>query len=45
MPVVMARNTEITLVDEQGRERASYRVPYGSKLLKDEGARSNAAID
>ena len=38
MPVVMARNTEITLVDEQGRERASYRVPYGSKLLKDEGA-------
>ena len=45
MPVVMARNTEITLVDEQGRERASYRVPYGSKLLKDEGAPSNAAID
>ena len=28
MPVVMARNTEIVLVDEQGRERASYRVPY-----------------
>ena len=25
------------LVDEQGRERASYRVPYGAKLLKDEG--------
>ena len=37
MPVVMARNTEIVLVDEQGRERASYRVPYGSKLLKDDG--------
>ena len=37
MPVVMARNTEIVLVDEQGRERASYRVPYGAKLLKDEG--------
>ncbi|RZO34583.1 MAG: DNA-directed RNA polymerase subunit beta' [Rhodospirillaceae bacterium] len=37
MPVVMARNTEIVLVDEQGRERASYRVPYGSRLLKDDG--------
>ncbi|CAN0465398.1 unnamed protein product, partial [Laminaria digitata] len=37
MPVVMARNTEIVLVDEQGRERASYRVPYGARLLKDEG--------
>ena len=36
-PVVMARNTELVLVDEQGRERASYRVPYGSKLLGDEG--------
>jgi DNA-directed RNA polymerase subunit beta' len=38
MPVVMARNTEITLVDEQDRERASYRVPYGARLLADEGA-------
>ncbi|MEK9646357.1 MAG: DNA-directed RNA polymerase subunit beta', partial [Alphaproteobacteria bacterium] len=37
MPVVMARNTEIVLVDEQGRERASYRVPYGARLLKDDG--------
>ncbi len=36
-PVVMARNTEIALVDDQGRERASYRVPYGARLLKDEG--------
>jgi len=37
MPVVMARNTEIVLVDDQGRERASYRVPYGSRLLRDDG--------
>ena len=37
MPVVMARNTEILLVDDQGRERASYRVPYGARLLRDEG--------
>jgi DNA-directed RNA polymerase subunit beta' len=36
-PLVMARHTEIVLVDEQGRERASYRVPYGARLLKDEG--------
>ena len=36
-PVVMVRNTEIVLVDEQGRERASYRVPYGARLLRDEG--------
>ena len=39
MPVVMARNTEIALVDEQGRERSSQRVPYGAKLLKQEGDR------
>ena len=38
MPLVMARNTEIVLVDDQGRERASYRVPYGSRILKDEGS-------
>ena len=36
-PIVMARNTEVALVDEQGRERASYRVPYGARLLVDEG--------
>ena len=38
LPLIMARNTEIVLVDDQGRERASYRVPYGARLLKDEGA-------
>ena len=38
IPVVMARNTEIGLIDDQGRERASYRVPYGARLLVDEGA-------
>ena len=37
MPVVMARNTEIALLDEKGRERASYRVPYGARLHVDEG--------
>jgi DNA-directed RNA polymerase subunit beta' len=38
VPVVMGRNSEIVLVDEQGRERARHRVPYGAKLLADEGA-------
>ena len=37
MPVVMARNTELVLIDAQGRERASYRVPYGARLHVDEG--------
>jgi DNA-directed RNA polymerase subunit beta' len=37
IPIVMARNTEVALIDEQGRERANYRVPYGAKLLADEG--------
>jgi DNA-directed RNA polymerase subunit beta' len=34
--VVMSRNTEIALKDEQGRERARHRIPYGSKLLVDD---------
>ncbi len=38
VPVVMGRNTEIVLMDEQKRERARHRVPYGAKLLADEGA-------
>ena len=36
-PVVMAHNTELVLVDDQGRERARHRVPYGARLLADEG--------
>ena len=36
-PVVMGRNCEIVLVDELGREKARHRVPYGAKLLADEG--------
>ena len=37
-PVVMTRNTELILIDLEGRERATSRVPYGAKLLVDEGA-------
>ena len=38
IPVVMGRNCELVLVDESNRERARHRVPYGAKLLADEGA-------
>jgi DNA-directed RNA polymerase beta' subunit len=31
--VVMSRNGELVLVDDQKRERARHRVPYGAKLL------------
>jgi DNA-directed RNA polymerase subunit beta' len=37
VPVVMGRNCELTLLDEVGREKARHRVPYGAKLLADEG--------
>ncbi len=36
--VVMGRNCEIVLTDEGGRERARHRVPYGARLLVDDGA-------
>jgi DNA-directed RNA polymerase subunit beta' len=38
IPVVMSRNCEILLSDMAGRERARYRVPYGARLLTEEGA-------
>ena len=38
VPVVMGRNLEIVLMDEADRERARHRVPYGAKLLVDQGA-------
>ena len=31
--VVMNRNTELVLVDAQGRDRARHRIPYGAKLM------------
>ncbi len=38
VPVVMGRNLEILLLDEKKRERARHRVPYGARLLADDGA-------
>ena len=35
--IVMGRNTEIVLLDKQGRERANHRLPYGAKLLVADG--------
>ncbi len=37
-PIVMSRNCEIILIDAQGRERARQRVPYGARLLTEDGA-------
>jgi DNA-directed RNA polymerase subunit beta' len=37
VPVVMSRNCEIVLSDAAGRERARFRVPYGARLLADDG--------
>jgi DNA-directed RNA polymerase subunit beta' len=38
VPVVMGRNTEIVLLDEARREKARHRIPYGARLLVDDGA-------
>ncbi|RDD61627.1 DNA-directed RNA polymerase subunit beta' [Ferruginivarius sediminum] len=37
--VVMGRNLELVVYDDQGRERATHKIPYGAKLLVDEGAK------
>jgi len=34
-PVVMGRNIEVVIKDDNGRERARHRLPYGAKLLVD----------
>src|SRR5436305_4964286 len=38
VPVVMGRNTELVLLDDAWREQAQHRVPYGARLLTDDGA-------
>jgi DNA-directed RNA polymerase subunit beta' len=39
VPVVMGRNLELVLLDEAGREKARHRLPYGARLLADQGVR------
>ena len=36
--IVMSRSCEILLVDAKGQEKARYKVPYGAKLIVDDGA-------
>lgn len=36
--VVTSRSTEITVIDEQGREKERYKVPYGAVLSVQDGA-------
>ena len=38
VPIVMARNTELVIVDEHDHEKLKYKVPYGAKLLAEEGS-------
>jgi DNA-directed RNA polymerase subunit beta' len=35
--VSISRNGELVLIDDQGRERARHRVPYGARVLVQEG--------
>jgi DNA-directed RNA polymerase subunit beta' len=37
MQVVMSRSCEVLLVDDKGNERARYKIPYGSRLIVDDG--------
>ena len=36
--VITSRSTEITVIDEQGREKERYKVPYGAVLSVQDGA-------
>jgi len=36
--IVMSRYTEVVLIDEAGRARAHHKLPYGARLLADDGA-------
>ncbi|MDC0399819.1 DNA-directed RNA polymerase subunit beta' [Alphaproteobacteria bacterium] len=35
--IIMSRNAEVVLSDSQGRERARHKLPYGSRLMVDDG--------
>lgn len=42
MAIVMSRNTEIVLKDAKNAEKASYRLPYGAKLMVKDGDKVKA---
>jgi DNA-directed RNA polymerase subunit beta' len=37
--IVMGRNCEVVVIDPSGRERSRHRLPYGARLLVDDGAK------
>ena len=37
--IVLSRSMVVSIVDSKGKERESYKVPYGSKLLAKEGSK------
>lgn len=37
--VIVSRSTEITIIDDQGREKERYKAPYGAILTVDDGAK------
>lgn len=37
LQIVMSRACEVLLVDDKGTERARYKVPYGARLMVDDG--------
>jgi DNA-directed RNA polymerase subunit beta' len=42
LSIVMGRNTEIAVLDTKGNEKIVHRLPYGSRLLVEEGAKVKA---
>ncbi len=40
--IVMGRNTEVVVKDGKGNEKMAHRLPYGSRLLIEEGAKVKA---
>ncbi len=40
--IIMSRNTELVLKDKKGVDKATHRIPYGARLLVDDGAKVKA---
>ncbi|MEP2653910.1 MAG: DNA-directed RNA polymerase subunit beta' [Paraglaciecola sp.] len=40
--VIVSRSTEITIIDDQGREKERYKVPYGAILTTDDNTKVEA---
>ena len=40
--IVLSRSSEMIILDDQGREKARYRLQYGAKLLKKDGSKVKA---